>query len=68
MKIKEGTTMKAISYYDEIAQNYVNGNLEDFRKQLKKLSRKEILVLHGYFVSAIGFTWEHVNNILFKYL
>ncbi len=37
--------MKKLSYYQEVIENYINGNLSDFRKQVNNLTKKELLTL-----------------------
>ena len=71
-------TMKTIARYDEVAQNYINGNRSDFKRGVKSFSKKELLVFLRIFsqsfldndstidqkVCAI----EVANNIIFKNL
>lgn len=35
--------------YPEIAENYINGNLSDFKAQVKKLKKYQIIDLIDYF-------------------
>ncbi len=68
--------MKTLERYSVIAENYVNGNLEDFRKQLKVLSKKELIVflqiLEDYLPEQDDVLWRskahRANNIVHKYL
>lgn len=55
--------------YQEIAENYINGNLSDFRKSVKRLSKKDTLIL----VEVLSECFEPVNvskalRIVSKYL
>ena len=65
--------MKTIEKYQGIAENYVNGNLKDFRKDLKKLTKKELMVYEVLF-SDYFFTVQDnhglvkANNIIHKFL
>jgi len=68
--------MKTLEKYSVIAENYTNGNLEDFRKQLKTLSKKELIVFVGiledYLPETDEIHWRskahRAANICHKYL
>ena len=61
--------MKTIEKYNHICDNYFNGNLEDFRKDLSRLTKKEILVLE-YILSEYfnPVDMKKANNTIHKYL
>ena len=61
--------MKTIEKYNQICDNYFNGNLEDFRKDLSRLTKKEILVLE-YILSEYfnPVDMKKANNTIHKYL
>jgi hypothetical protein len=50
--------------------NYFNGNLGDFRKNLKGLTKKEILVLEFNLAVRLDGNpdYKQANNIIHKYL
>jgi hypothetical protein len=60
--------MKTISKYLEISENYINGNISDFRKQLKGLSKKELLCLEWQLMHSFGLSHDEANNAIHKNL
>ena len=58
--------------YQAIADNWVNGNLEDFRKSLRKLTKIQLLEFVGVFAdymkdapnygNAIGTTHKYLSD------
>ena len=72
-------TMKSLERYEQIAMNYVNGNISDFKRDLKRLSKKELLVFLSHLEWALpeedangptfGKSKAHrANNICHKFL
>lgn len=62
--------MKTLERYEEICMNYFNGNISDFKRDLKGLTKKEILTLSfqlAYRLEGAGDQSE-ANNIIHKYL
>lgn len=60
---------RKIEYYTEIADNYMNGNISDFKAQLKKCSKRDVLIL----TEILSEYFEPVNvskalRIVSKYL
>jgi hypothetical protein len=56
---------RTLQFYSDLADNYVNGNISDFKKGLKRLTKKEL------FVFAIMFErcyFKDANTIIFKHL
>jgi hypothetical protein len=41
--------MRTILYYQTIAENYINGNISDFKKGIKSLSKKDLLTFINIF-------------------
>ena len=65
--------MKTLERYEEICLLFFNGNIPDFRKSLRGLRKKEILVLEYNLVHRMGGmgdgkSWREANNIIHKYL
>jgi hypothetical protein len=62
--------MKTLERYEQICMNYFNGNLGDFRKNLKGLTKKEILVLEFNLAVRLDGNpdYKQANNIIHKYL
>lgn len=38
----------------EVVDNYINGNISDFKKQIKRMSKLEILDLIEYYSGNVG--------------
>ena len=63
--------MRTIKFYNDLAENYFNGNFSDFRKGLKHMSKKEMLVFETIFSEYFPESKdvrEEANNTIFKYL
>ena len=67
--------MKTLERYEEICMNYFNGNLEDFKQDLKRLTKREILSLSFHLAANLredpkhgGPNFYEANNIIHKYL
>lgn len=62
--------MKTLERYEDICMDYFNGNISDFRKSLRVLSKKEILVLeYNLAVRLDGDPdYKQANSIIHKYL
>jgi len=68
--------MKTLEKYEEICMNYFNGNISDFKRDLKRLTKKEILTLAFQLAcrlgreDRLGDVPDHAqaNNIIHKYL
>ena len=50
--------------FNEILNNYINGNYEDFREAIKKLTKVEIVELISYVKSGEHGTYIKLHNIL----
>ena len=51
-----------IEKYEKIFNNFINGNLSDFRKQIKKLSKKELL---EFCIETSYHYWERKDILQF---
>lgn len=58
--------MKTLEHYGEIAENYINGNISVFKKQISRLSKKDILTLEWQMVNTYDI--KDAGNIIHKYL
>jgi hypothetical protein len=57
--------MRTLQFYKDIAENYVNGNISDFKKGLKRLTKKELLMFESIFTRCY---FKDANTIIFKHL
>lgn len=62
--------MKTLERYEDICMDYFNGNISDFRKSLRVLSKKEILVLEYNLAVRLNQKPDYAlaNNIIHRYL
>jgi len=62
--------MKTLERYEEICMNYFNGNISDFKQDLRRLTKKEILALsYQLAVRLPGHDDQaKANTIIFNYL
>lgn len=58
--------MQTIEKYLEIGENYINGNISDFKRQISRLSKKDILTLEWQMIHSLGI--ENAGNVIHKYL
>lgn len=66
----------SINKVEEMVESYINGNISDFKKWLKKASKKDILVsvqiLASYYVANEGKNWQRGYELavttVFNYL
>jgi hypothetical protein len=58
-------TMLSMTKYREIIENYLNGNIADFQKQIRALTKKEILTIEWQMIN--GYNLD-ANHILHKHL
>lgn len=56
------------SGFENIINNHRNGNLSDFRKQITKLSKADLLLLVEYWSTTFNVESFEVVNILYKAL
>lgn len=57
--------MLSMTKYREIIENYLNGNIADFQKQIRALTKKEILTIEWQMIN--GYNLD-ANHILHKHL
>ena len=62
--------MKTLERYEEICMNYFNGNISDFKRDLKGLTKKEILTLVFQLACRLGDVPDHAQagNIIHFHL
>lgn len=62
--------MKTLERYEQVCMEYFNGNIPDFRKSLRDLSKKEIMVLEYSLAMRLSepADWHQANNIIHRYL
>jgi hypothetical protein len=58
--------MQTIEKYEEIGMNYVNGNISDFKRQIARLSKKDILTLEWQMINNLGI--EDAGHVIHRYL
>lgn len=46
----------------EVANNYINGNLSDFRENLKKISKKELLLVIVHIAEYLSVNRGYENS------
>lgn len=66
----------SINKVEEMVESYINGNISEFKKWLRKASKKDILiavqVLASHYVANEGMNWQYgyelAVSIVFNYL
>ena len=70
MKTKEmENIITSLQKLENICNNYINGNIGDFKKQIKLLSKLQLLDVIEHFRGYHGIKIHNIiNNILRRYL